>query len=116
MNKVDIDIKLDLVDYVDTLENKMLDYTAKAATREAKSRVRKDTGELSRSIEYKVKNDHAIVGSELPYARAQEYGFPGTRYGFTPYMRPAAQVVADSSILRALAILASREALRESRV
>jgi phage gpG-like protein len=116
MTKVDIDIKLDLADYVDTLENKMLDYTAKAATREAKSRVRKDTQELSRSIEYAVKKNHAIVGSESKYALAQEYGIPGTRYGFTAYMVPAAQHVADSSIFRIIVALATRKAFREARV
>jgi hypothetical protein len=64
---------------------------AKQLSANAKRLVRKDTGNLARSIEVEQQNrDRATVYTDAAYAKAQEYGIPGTAYGFTPYMRPAA--------------------------
>lgn len=57
----------------------------------AKQLVRVDTGRLRASIriDYGFLGTSATVGSNLPYAEAQDKGLPGRRYSYTPYLTPA---------------------------
>jgi phage gpG-like protein len=91
MANVEIDIKLDMEKFAKLLAEGETEAAAIYAQRQAKALVRVDKGELRRSIDKEVRKDKAFIGSDLPYAAAQEYGIPGKKYGFTPYLRPAAQ-------------------------
>jgi len=57
---------------------------------DAKVRVRKLTGNLARSIHTEPLGTGAVVGTDVVYAAAQEFGRPDLpNYGYTPYLRPA---------------------------
>lgn len=75
------------------------------------------TGLLKASIQVQRINDfHYVVGSNLDYALAQEYGlapYGKSNYTFNPYMRPAARI-AESNI-PALAKAAELSARRRAR-
>lgn len=63
----------------------------KQGSANSKRIVRKKSGALARSIDVEQNEKfRANWGTNLVYAKAQEYGIPGTKYGFTPYMRSAA--------------------------
>ncbi len=64
---------------------------AKTGSANSKRIVRKDKGTLARSIDVKQeKKFRAIWFTDIVYALAQEFGIPGSSYGFTPYMRTGA--------------------------
>ena len=65
--------------------------TAFAIEARAKANVRVDTGRLRSSITTALTGAglSATVGSNVKYSFAQEFGIPGTRYSFTPYLFPA---------------------------
>jgi hypothetical protein len=58
-------------------------------------------GELRNSIKnIGINRSHFIVVAETPYAAAQEWGRPDLpRYGYTPYMTPAAEEAASNESL-----------------
>jgi len=71
------------------LEN-ALDKSAFLVERDAKHRVRVDTGRLKNSIDIIRKPLERRIGTSVQYAAAQEFGRPDMpRYGYTPYLRPA---------------------------
>ncbi len=70
---------------------------ALVAQNDAKRRAPYLTGTLRRSIHMEDKGSHAVaVGTDVPYARRQEFGFAGTdsrgrtyHQSARPYLRPA---------------------------
>lgn len=65
--------------------------------KEARKNVRVDTGDLRNSIRFEqVERGIYEVSANTEYAAAQEYGRPDLpRYGYTPYLRPAAKTTVD---------------------
>lgn len=65
--------------------------TAFAIETRAKRTVRVDTGRLRASITVQFTDGgyNASVGSNAEYAGSQEFGLPGRRYSYTPYLMPA---------------------------
>jgi len=60
---------------------------------DAKRLVRVDTGLLRASINTVSKPMSRYIGSSKNYAAAQEFGRPDlNKYGYTPYLRPAARL------------------------
>lgn len=57
----------------------------------AKKNVRVDTGRLRASIHvvFSQGGYNASIGSNVEYAGSQEFGLPGRRYSYTPYLMPA---------------------------
>ena len=83
---------IDIINLVPNFEEQLVKNVTRRAQEVAQKIVRVDQGTLKNSIHV---SDN-VVYSDLPYARAQEYGlaeFGKPNYGFTPYMRPAAKDV-----------------------
>ena len=73
----------------DKLE-KALDKAAMLVERDAKYQVRVDTGRLRSSINVIPEPLKRYIGTSVIYAAAQEFGRPDlSKYGYTPYLRPA---------------------------
>lgn len=84
-------------------EQAALQETVEACVIEAKHRVRVDTAALQKSIRVitpattttNSEGSSAEFGSNtVEYAIDQEIGEPGRKYGFTPYIRPSADIEA----------------------
>ena len=79
----------------DTAEKveRALDRGAMWVEQDAKRLVRVDTGRLKNSINILKRGRFArSIGTSVEYAAAQEFGRPDMpRYGYTPYLRPAAR-------------------------
>ncbi len=76
--------------------------------------VAKDTGRLAGSIDTEAKRYKGSWFTILAYALAQEYGLPGTKYRFRPYMRPGARAL--KSVMSKLAKKWMRKAYKNMRV
>jgi phage gpG-like protein len=50
---------------------------AKAARKLAGNKILTDTGRLRRSITYRARRDHVMLGTNVVYARAHQFGVPG---------------------------------------
>jgi phage gpG-like protein len=113
---VDVNIYLDMEKFGEAFAESVTFQASVKAQQVAQNRVRVDFGTLKGSIEAESDETKGFVGSDLPYAAAQEYGLPGTKYGFTPYLRPAAQEAAmdadNGKFDRQAAIIAARKAKR----
>jgi hypothetical protein len=112
-----VERKINLTNYASEIANELTLLVATEAVTEAKSRVRVDFGQLKGSItREQLSNAKYIIYSNVEHAAAQEYGIPEIpNYGFTPYLRPGAQVAgSDKSISRNLKI-AERIAVNRSK-
>lgn len=87
----------DFVRFVNVFADRIGQRVAVEVRKRARAIVRVDTRELRNSIRVEnLGNGVREVSSNTDYAAAQEYGRPDLpRYGFTPYMRPAAKEVND---------------------
>lgn len=83
----------DFVRFTREFEDRIGWYTAVTARKIARQTVRVDTGTLRNSIQIdKVSAERHEVNANTEYAAAQEYGRPDLpNYGYTPFMRPAAE-------------------------
>lgn len=109
--KVNIDLGSFPTEYSDAL----LQLAAAKTRNLAKRFVRFKTHNLQNSIRAdRVSDEEYVVSSDVEYALAQEYGRPDLpNYGFTPYMRPAAQEV--KRLLPELAKQAERSAIQRAK-
>ena len=117
---------IDMGEFVSETANQTAQKTAAFVRRAARAFVRKDTQALENSIRTnKIGPGHfeTLAGGTdaVPYALAQEYGRPDLpNYGFTPYMRPAAELTErDASTRRSVVEAveeASKKALKKRRV
>jgi len=93
MATVAVEIKIDLGKYTSVMADKIAQGIAVDIRNKAKKKVRVDKGDLRNSIQaIKIASGSYEVFAQAPYAAAQEFGRPDLpKYGYTPYMRPAAE-------------------------
>lgn len=94
-SNVKTEIYIDLPEYAKHLADKVAQLANVDVRIRAKQKVRRRSYRLLNSIRTeKLGFCSYQTVAETPYAAAQEYGRPDLpRYGFTPFMRPAAQEV-----------------------
>lgn len=95
-------MKIDMVRYTRELTRLTIQLTGAAIRNKAREIVRTDTHELQNSIRFDLlSRERGEVSANTPWAAAQEWGRPDLpRYGFTPYMRPAAAEVINNQFTR----------------
>lgn len=104
MAKGSVEIFIDLSKYGNELAAAMAQRVCSEIVIAAKKLVRVKTRELQNSIKnIGVTRYHFMAVAETPYAAAQEWGRPDLpKYGFTPYMTPAAQEVSQPGNIQKL--------------
>jgi hypothetical protein len=104
MAKGGVEIYLDFERYGNEVAAVLAQRVSAEISRRAKRYVRRLTGELRNSIKVIGVNKFTfLVIAETPYAAAQEWGRPDlAKYGFTPYMTPAAEEVSQEAVMRQL--------------
>jgi hypothetical protein len=96
-----VSVSIDFNTFGSDLSGLIAQKVAAKIFRIARSRVRVKTRELQNSIKnIGITRQHFIVVSETPYAAAQEWGRTDIpKYGYTPYMTPAAEEAASNESL-----------------
>lgn len=111
-------VYIDMAKYTKEYADSFLNLTALSVEALAVKKVRVRSGNLKNSIRNEQVGPYKwVVISQAPYAAAQEYGLGKLgkpKYGFTPYMRPAA--IETENNMNALARQAEKIALNKSRV
>jgi len=87
------DVRFDFAKFTREFADRIGWYTGVTVRAFARATVRVDTSTLRNSIQLdQVSEGVNEVSANTEYAAAQEYGRPDMpNYGFTPYMRPAAE-------------------------
>ena len=99
-NKIDVEKFLNLTKFVNAVEEGGRLNAGQIAENFAKRFVQVDTGNLANSIRWDGKDS---ITANTEYAAVQEYGRPGMQldpnrivdFGYTPFLRPAAQATAQ---------------------
>lgn len=100
--------------YLRSMVGRVLQLTAAEVRNKARGTVRVDTSRLRNSIRVDNVGGEREVSANTPYALAQEFGRPDLpRYGYTPYMGPAAKYTADR--IPDIAREAHRQALKDAK-
>lgn len=105
MARGSVEIFIDLSKYGTEIAAAMAQRVCSEIVIAAKKLVRVRTRELQNSIKnIGVTRFHFMAIAETPYAAAQEWGRPDLpKYGFTPYMTPAAEQVSQPANIQKLA-------------
>lgn len=105
MARGSVEIFIDLSKYGNEIAAAMAQRVCSEIVIKAKKLVRVKTRELQNSIKnIGVTRYHFMAVAETPYAAAQEWGRPDLKkYGFTPYMTPAAEEVSNPGNIHKLA-------------
>lgn len=105
MARGSVEIFIDLSKYGNEIAAAMAQRVCSEIVIKAKKLVRVKTRELQNSIKnIGVTRYHFMAVAETPYAAAQEWGRPDLKkYGFTPYMTPAAEEVSNPGNIQKLA-------------
>jgi hypothetical protein len=104
MARGSVEIFIDLSKYGNELAAAMAQRVCSEIVIAAQELVRVRTRDLQNSIKtIGVTRYHFMAVAETPYAAAQEWGRPDLpKYGFTPYMTPAAQEVSQPGNIQKL--------------
>ena len=116
--KMGVEILIDLEKFVDIIQDRMAQRVAVAIRIEAKKKVRKDTWHLHNMITTdRIAPGHYETSVISVYAPAQEWGRPDIpNYGYTPYMRPAAQISIEEKNLKSFLKEAEEAALLGAKI
>jgi len=112
-----VEIFLDLSKFGDILADNVTQRVAADVKNKARRNVRVDTGRLRNSIRVDGVGFAVYeVVTDTPHSLAQEFGRPDLpNYGFTPYLRPAAQQAAKAENIAKIVAAATQVALSRSK-
>jgi hypothetical protein len=112
-----VEIFIDMAKYSDVLSDNLSQRVSSDIRNKAKKIVRIDSTRLRNSIKVdKVGFASYEVFADVPHALAQEFGRPDLpSYGYTPYLRPAAQQALETGNFQILVEKSNAVALKRSK-